>query len=285
MTVIMNSDSSSKEEISPSNADLMKAILQINSTLSNQMSELNKTMTEGQQKLEEKNSQLQIHLQSHDRKFDIAYKRDTKKNLVIYGWSAVLSKPIHIIREMCLELLVNKLNLEGVRLYDIHEIKVNGIKKNVVIVTLCSPCLVRLAISNAHRLKGSKIFLVYDMPPEERAVKKELLAYMRNLKSKGKDCKIKKNLLVIGDQSLTLNQVKTQFGELPDDSQRQQNVNQAIQAGGSSSNSMQHTSDVVMDVVSDVKKRTPPPVEKPPESKKILRQPSFSVPQNQNDKT
>lgn len=210
----------------PSIADILAAITDMRTSLTSQITDTQNKITESQEKQEVRNKDVQNHLKVHDRKFDQMYKRDTKRNLVIFGLDEALGKTMQIMREKVLDLLTNKLMIKDVRVFDIHDIRVVGGKKNLLVVTLCSPHLVRMALSNSMKLKGSKISVDFDLSPEERAEKKQLLAFKKEFKGQGKDCKLRKNTLIIGNETFTLQQLITnsKASGAPNASQSQDNV-------------------------------------------------------------
>ncbi|KAL1448558.1 hypothetical protein WDU94_015642, partial [Cyamophila willieti] len=172
--------------------------------VSSQVTELRKKFDENEVRVAKKNEEIEHKLNSHEQKLDRQYKQDIKKNIIIYGWSEVQNEQNYVIRQKLLDLLTDNLQIQGVRSFDIHGVRIVGEKKNVVRATLCSPELVQLAIRNSAKLAGTKIFLDFDLSPEERAVKKELLSYKKVLSAQGKQCKLKnKSTLMVDNQPLT----------------------------------------------------------------------------------
>lgn len=193
----------------PSNAQLMQGI----SVILSQLTEMREETRKDKEKQWEKNLDFEQKLKTHDEKFEKTYKKEMRNNIVIYGWEDIVNKPLHIIRPKVVELFSDKLTLKDIRTFDIHDIRVVGTQKNVLIVTLCSPYLTRMIINNASKLKGTKIFINYDLSPEERAVKKKLLTYKNNLSSQGKVCKLKNNTqLVVDGRNFTLEELDAGIG-------------------------------------------------------------------------
>lgn len=190
----------------PTNSDIMAAI----TSLSSQITDIKNNLTEFQRHQEVKNLEVQNILAGHEKKLVQSFKRDIKSNLVVYNMEELAGEPVRIIREKVLDLLTNKLAITGVRPYDIHDIRMVGPKKNVLIVSLCSPHLVRIAMSQSIKLKGTKIAIDFDLSPEDRAEKRKLLAYRNELKDKGTDCKLRNKTLIINNVAYTLDQLTTQ---------------------------------------------------------------------------
>lgn len=203
----------------PSNADILEAIsnmkMEVNNNVNLQIFELKQTIEDNNKIAEEKNVILENHLKDHDKKFDNAYKRDIKKNIVVYGWDELKNKPRYIMREKFLELLHGRLELQEVRNFDIHDIRTVGANKNVVVVSVCSAYLAHLIISKGFKLSGSKIYLAHDLSPEERKAKKKLLEHKKEFKNAGKTCELKNNALVVDGQTYTLEQLESGKAEIP----------------------------------------------------------------------
>lgn len=203
----------------PSNADIMEAITkmktEVNENINSQISQLKQTIEDNNIKAEEKNAIFENHLKDHDMKFDNAYKREVRKNIVVYGWEEVKNQPRYILRGKFLELLHGRLRLQEVRGFDIHDVRIVGPKKNIVVVTVCSAYLAHLIISKGFQLAGSKIFLEHDLSREERNVKKKLLEHKKQFKDIAQTCKITQNsALVVNGQTYTLEQLEARKGEI-----------------------------------------------------------------------
>uniref|UniRef100_A0A8D8MFM6 Uncharacterized protein n=1 Tax=Cacopsylla melanoneura TaxID=428564 RepID=A0A8D8MFM6_9HEMI len=243
-------------------ADLMVAIVNVSS----QVAELVKKFDDNDLVVAKRNEEIEQKLKSHEQRLDKQYKEDIRRNIIIYGWSEVQNDENHVVRHKLVELLTDKLQIQGVRSFDIHSIRIVGEKKNVVRATLCSPHLVQLAIRNSAKLAGSKIFLDFDLSPEERAVKKELLSFKRTLSAQGKQCKLKnKNLLMVDNQPFTVEQLKG-FNEVAADTQTQSSTQSQIGSG------VDFFADIEMGDAT--KKRTPPNQEDVQQIKKPLIKPS-----------
>uniref|UniRef100_A0A8D9EVN6 Uncharacterized protein n=1 Tax=Cacopsylla melanoneura TaxID=428564 RepID=A0A8D9EVN6_9HEMI len=241
-------------------ADLMVAIVNVSS----QVAELVKKFDDNDLVVAKRNEEIEQKLKSHEQRLDKQYKEDIRRNIIIYGWSEVQNDENHVVRHKLVELLTDKLQIQGVRSFDIHGIRIVGEKKNVVRATLCSPHLVQLAIRNSAKLAGSKIFLDFDLSPEERAVKKELLSFKRTLSAQGKQCKLKsKTLLMVNNQPFTVEQLRG-YNEEATDIQSQ--ISTQSQGG--------------LDLFTDsemgdaTKKRTPPKHDDVQQIKKPLIKPS-----------
>lgn len=253
------------ENDNPSTAVLLAAITEMRATITTQITETQNKIVEGQDIQEAKNVEIHNNLKVHDQKLNRAYKRDIKKNLVIYGLEEALGKPMWTVREKVLDLLTNKLLIKDIRVFDIHDIRTAGAKKNVLIATLCSPQLVQMAISSSMKLKGTKIAVDFDLSAEERAQKKQLLAFQRDFRSRGRECKMRKNTLVVGSETFTLQQLLAS--------------NPAVAVPGASGQTQavgfgEPTQDVEDSEMSDAtKKRTPPERDDRKNTKKFILNP------------
>lgn len=188
----------------PTNADILNAI----SNIATRIGGVETSISELGKKVDTKNAFFESQLKEHDKKFESAYKKEVRKNIVIFGWKDMESKPKYVLREKFLELIHEKLLLKEVRNFDIHNIKTAGKKNNIVIVTLCSSYLAQTIVSKGFRLAGSDIFLEYDLSSEEREIKKKLLNYKKDLKAKGEISKVTKyNTLKINGQQYSLDQL------------------------------------------------------------------------------
>uniref|UniRef100_A0A8D9ALW6 Uncharacterized protein n=1 Tax=Cacopsylla melanoneura TaxID=428564 RepID=A0A8D9ALW6_9HEMI len=259
----------------PSNADLMAAITASQTAVSAQIEELKATINEDREKVESKNADFEKRLKAHDRKFEITYKKEARKNIVIYGWEEAMNNPLHIIRDKFVSLLSDKLLVKDVRIFDIHDIRIAGSKKNVVIVTLCSPHLARMILSNAFKLKGSKIFLDFDRSPEERATRTKLLTHKKRLADQGKgNIKLKDNTLIVDGEALSLEQLDATMGE-----ECENTTNSNLAEAEKAPETISTNNDFEMG--KDIKKRSPPKQDFTQQSKKvILETPKLSLPPN-----
>lgn len=279
----MFQDKQTMEGVQPSNSDIMNAIFNIGA----QLSDIKQTIEVDREKANEKILTIENRLESHDSKLLNYYKRDVKRNIVIFGWDEMLKNPLHIIRGKLLELIVERLEVKDVRMFDIHGIKITGPKKNVLVVTLCSPYLTRIIISNGKKLAGTKIFIDYDLSPEERANKKKLLNHKKAFSDGGIEAKLKNNTLIVGDKTYTLEQLEAGEFEIPNASQ-----GTAPSAQQSSSQQPQHNTNQTprnlspnpaenedFEMGTDRKKRTPPLQENDRLPKKFtLNTPKINVP-------
>lgn len=197
--------------LSPESINQITSIIktEIRGGIQDEMSKLNQVMA--QMKTDITNSidcKIQGKVEEATQKIkNNIFKRDSRKNLVIFGWAEMDKTSITDIRVKVLELLQIHLHIVGVRTFDIEYVRVAGKKKNVVIATLVTAELVRQAILKAENLKGSSIYISYDSSPEERQLKKNLLQHKKTLSAEGKMCKIKKQTLIVDSVAYTLQQL------------------------------------------------------------------------------
>lgn len=180
------------------------------SQLSNQVSTVQSTMVSLKEDINKRQTVSENNIATNTRQLKAIFKRETRKNLVIIGWSEVVGLQPYEIRLKVMELLTQKLAIPGVRSFDIDFVRVTGNSNNIIIATLCTAELVRQAIRNGSKLKGTNIFLQYDASPEERNLKKKLLTYKRNLSAKGKVCKLTRNnkALIVDSIEQTLEELE-----------------------------------------------------------------------------
>lgn len=200
------------------------------SHLSSDISEVKSTVTSLKQDINQRQEVFESKVINHEVQLKSIFRRDTKRNLVIFGWPDIDKTPNKNIREKVHDLLANKLQIQEVRTFDIENVRAVGKKKNLVIATLYSAELVRQAILNASKLKGSNVFLSYDSSPEERAMKKKLIQHKKILTEKGNLCKVQSKTLIVNSVAYTLEQLDngalnqgafTQDVEMNDSSKRQ----------------------------------------------------------------
>lgn len=177
------------------------------SSVSLQMTNMQSTMNSLKEDVNKRQDKCEVQVEKHEKQLKAIFKNDTRRNLVIFGWEEIAKGTNKQIREHVYNLLTEKLRIPGVRPYDVEFVRTAGQKKNVVVTTLYSAELVRQAVMNSSKLKGTSIYLSFDSSPEERAQKKRLLQHKKTLSEKGKICKIKYNTLVVDSCSYTLDQL------------------------------------------------------------------------------
>lgn len=200
----MNTASNSEPKI----GDVMVAINSVAKQVSSQLAEIQSTISFLKDDVEKRQNSCEKNIVSHSKQLKTIFKRETRKNLVIIGWEEVTKCTIQIMRDKIFELLVNKLEIRDVRRFDIYNVRVVGRNKNVIIAGLCSPELVRMAVTSGSKLAGTKIFLKYDTSPEEREQRKKLLEYKRTLSGLGKECKLRNKVLIVDSIPHTLAQLE-----------------------------------------------------------------------------
>ncbi|KAI5699946.1 hypothetical protein M8J75_011583 [Diaphorina citri] len=169
-------------------------------------------------------SSVNENIASHSKQLKAIYRKDIKKNLVIHGWRDLTSCSIQNMRQEVLKLLTEKLEITDVRIFDIHNIQLVGPRKNIIIASLCPPELVRMAITNSKKLVGTNIYVRFDLSPEDRKIRKQLLEHKKALTAIGKTCKMRNNALLVDSVLFTLQQL--QNGEATDSREKTQNKRQ-----------------------------------------------------------
>lgn len=179
----------------------------VRTELKEQLDTINTSVTSLREDVNRRQVAVETKVQKHDVQLKSIFKRDRNRNLVIFGWIGIEKTSIKEMREKVYNLLANNLQIQGCRSFDIEYVRAVGRNKKIVIATLCSAELVRQAIMNASKLKGSNVFLSYDSSPEERALKKRLINHKKNLTGKGKLCKVKNKTLIVNSVPYTLEQL------------------------------------------------------------------------------
>uniref|UniRef100_A0A8D8VXF0 Uncharacterized protein n=1 Tax=Cacopsylla melanoneura TaxID=428564 RepID=A0A8D8VXF0_9HEMI len=198
-----NTDGKSSE---PSISDIMVAV----NNLSSQVADFRLSVEENQKRSDERNEKLEKTVRSHTESFKRIYKQDISRNLIVYGWKDLCSEPHFKKRkDMIVDLLKRKLEIQDLRPYDIHNVKFVGQAKNVVIVTLCSPDLVHVCLQKARNLKGTGIYLDKDLSPEDRKIKQSLLGHKKLLSGQGRKVSFKNfKTLLVDDKPLSLEELE-----------------------------------------------------------------------------
>lgn len=185
----------------------MNGLVQQISSLSTQMTTMQTSVSSLREHITARQDRQETQIKSHTKQLKTIFNKDTKRNLVIFGWGETAKLSFKLIKERVYELFTSDLQIPGVRIYDIEFIRVTGRDNNIIVVTLYSAELVRQAILNARKLKGKNIYLNYDSSPEERAVKKKLIQHKKILTEQGKACQVRRNVLIVDSVSYTLDQL------------------------------------------------------------------------------
>ncbi|KAL3271937.1 hypothetical protein HHI36_022407 [Cryptolaemus montrouzieri] len=106
--------------------------------------------------------------------------------------------------ETVVDLFRNVLHVtvESRDLRDVHTL--GNEEKSPILVELTSLKQKTKILKNAHKLKGSGLYISYDLIPEERQKLQTLSKYMREAKAKGKKAQIRGRYLIINGKNYNI---------------------------------------------------------------------------------
>lgn len=140
-------------------------------------------------------------IEKQDNRINKLESGTRKKNVIVYGMQEENNEHINDLKEKINWLLNNKMELDIKReeIDDFFRLgkKTEEKKNRPIIIKMISNWRKTEIMMNKKKLRGTRIFIENDMSEEEMTEKKNMIAEMRELKSKGHEAYIKGKSLIV----------------------------------------------------------------------------------------
>lgn len=188
------------------NENILTKIENINGTLQALSTKVDSEIREVNKKvelLETENKDLKAHLKETERKL-------RKRNLVFYGINEEGEENESDLIVKIKNLVEEKLQIrtEYTDITNIFRLGKKSEKTRPILVEFLTQFIRKNILINRGKLKGTKIFIVEDLIPEDREVQKLLTENLKEARKLNKSAKIKGNKLIINGNTYTYDDLK-----------------------------------------------------------------------------
>ncbi|KAI5734481.1 hypothetical protein M8J77_006986 [Diaphorina citri] len=181
------------------------AMLEIVEELKKLRTDFNVEQQETRKMIEDKfnNEKAEINgkIEKHDGRIKNLEKKHRRRNIIIYGLNEDDNENFTTLKDKVNWLFNEKMEL-NIKIEEIDDFFRLGKKRDEgkirpIIIKMISSWRKNEIMNNRRKLKGTRIFIENDMSEEEMEEKKNMIAEMRELKSKGHDAYIKGRTLIV----------------------------------------------------------------------------------------
>lgn len=205
------------EQITTEMAKLLKPLQEQVQTISDKMEKVQETMNTiriENSDLKKKNEQLETEITELKSTIETLNIKLIKKNIVIFGLQEVENENLP---ETVSRLITNDLQIPDFKSSEISDVarigKQIGEKPRNILVELTTKIRKNMILKNAHKLKGSDIFIQHEFTKQTLEERKALKPYLLETKKNGKVAKLRNNRLIIEGKTYKVSDIQEEGDE------------------------------------------------------------------------